>query len=175
MTGLEQIWAGWRREYVSSVPSTVTAGGVNGADCVFCAIVTGTGSDKELGVLWRGQHVIAVLNAFPYSSGHLMVMPQRHVSGLELLTPEESTELWRGLLAALQALRTAYQPDGVNIGANLGKAAGAGLPEHVHVHALPRWVGDTNFMTTVAGVRVMPEALGDTWSRLREAWPAGDP
>jgi ATP adenylyltransferase len=175
MTGLEQIWAGWRREYVSSVPNAATsrdAGADTGAaGCVFCSIATGAGSDEELGVLWRSHHSIAILNAFPYASGHLMVMPRRHVPDLENLTPEESAELWQGLLDALHALRAAYKPDGVNIGANLGRAAGAGLPEHVHVHALPRWAGDTNFMTTVAGVRVMPEALCDTWSRLRAAWP----
>ncbi|MHB8288895.1 MAG: HIT family protein [Acidimicrobiales bacterium] len=171
--GLEQIWAGWRREYVSSVSVAGQEGDSDGEGCVFCSIANGV-DDEALGVLWRGRYCIAILNAFPYASGHLMVMPKRHVSGLELMTPGESVELWKGLLASLDALRRAYRPDGVNIGANLGRAAGAGLPEHVHVHALPRWAGDTNFMTTVAGVRVMPEALSDSWKRLRDAWRSED-
>jgi ATP adenylyltransferase len=128
--------------------------------------------DREGHVLWRGRRAAAVLNAYPYTSGHLMVLPTRHVGDLEDLEPDEAAELWDGLRQAVVALKAAYRPGGINLGANLGRAAGAGIPGHLHFHALPRWDGDTNFMTAVADVRVLPEALDDTWAKMRAAWPA---
>jgi ATP adenylyltransferase len=116
--------------------------------------------------------VIAILNLYPYTSGHLMVVPTRHVADLEALTGEESAALWATMTDAVRALKSVYRPDAFNIGANLGKAAGAGVPGHFHVHVLPRWSGDTNFMTSVADARVLPEPLIDTGRRLRAAWPA---
>jgi len=113
-----------------------------------------------------------VLNAYPYTSGHLMVLPNRHVGDLEALEPGEAAELWDGVRRAVVAIKAAYRPGGINVGANLGRPAGAGIPGHLHFHALPRWDGDTNFMTTVAEVRVLPEPLDETWAKLREAWPA---
>jgi diadenosine tetraphosphate (Ap4A) HIT family hydrolase len=113
----------------------------------------------------------AVLNAFPYTSGHLLVMPVRHVREPSELTDEESASLWRWSWDAVTAIRSGYSPDGVNLGVNLGRAAGAGLPDHLHIHALPRWVGDTSFLTTVALARVLPESLPDSAQRLRAAWP----
>jgi ATP adenylyltransferase len=99
-----------------------------------------------------------------------MVLPIRHVSGLEELEPEEATELWRGVHDAVAAVKAAYAPEGLNLGVNLGRAAGAGIPAHLHVHIVPRWIGDTNFMTSIANVRVLPETLSDSWARLRTAW-----
>ncbi|MCB0976984.1 MAG: HIT domain-containing protein, partial [Acidimicrobiales bacterium] len=113
------------------------------------------------------------LNAFPYGSGHLMVLPQRAVPDLADLTPTESAELWAGVNDAVVAIRSAYRPDGVNVGMNLGAGAGAGVPDHLHVHCLPRWSGDTNFVTAIAETRVLPEPLAVSWEKLRAAWPAG--
>ncbi len=113
---------------------------------------------------------MVVLNAYPYTTGHMLVVPTRHVARLDDLDREEFEELWTTTVAAIGAVERAYGPDGVNMGANLGRAAGAGLPGHVHMHVLPRWVGDTNFMTAVADVRVMPETLPSSWRRLVAAW-----
>jgi ATP adenylyltransferase len=121
-------------------------------------------------VLWRGERTFAVLNAYPYASGHLMVMPVRHVRSMAELDEEEGIELWSALRSGVAALEGAYGPEGVNIGANLGRAAGAGIPRHLHLHAVPRWIGDTNFMTAVANVRVLPETLADSWKRLHAVW-----
>jgi ATP adenylyltransferase len=115
----------------------------------------------------------ALLNAYPYTSGHLMVVPTRHVADLEQLTGAESAAVWVGQASAVIAIKRAYRPDGLNLGVNLGRVAGAGIPGHFHVHALPRWNGDTNFMTALASTRVMPESLPDTDAKLRAAWPDG--
>lgn len=124
-------------------------------------------------MVWRSELSYAVLNAYPYASGHLLVMPVRHVAELDSLSVEESHDLWDGTRQAVSAIGAAYDPDGMNMGANLGHAAGAGIPSHLHMHVLPRWSGDTNFMTAVAGVRVMPESLVAGWERLHAAWPPG--
>jgi ATP adenylyltransferase len=123
-------------------------------------------------VVWRGERCSALLNAYPYSNGHLMVLPNRAVANLEDLDGDEHDELWVLVRDATVAVKAAYAPDGVNVGINLGKGAGAGVPDHLHVHVLPRWAGDTNFMTSVAETRVLPEPLGDSWSRLRAVWPS---
>jgi ATP adenylyltransferase len=167
VTGLEQLWAGWRSEYVASVSSAEP----HAETCVFCRIAADGEPDEANGIVWRDELTFAVLNAYPYASGHLLVMPIRHVGELADLTDAESSGLWGATLKALTAVSEAYEPDGMNMGANLGRAAGAGIPRHVHLHVLPRWAGDTNFMTSVAGVRVMPESLSETWCRLHEAWP----
>ena len=122
-------------------------------------------------MVWRGQLTFVVLNAYPYASGHVLVLPLRHVGSLGELTEAESAELWSATRRAVATIEAAYDPDGVNMGANLGRAAGAGLPSHVHLHVLPRWAGDTNFMTSVAETRVLPETLGLSWKRLTDAWP----
>ena len=162
---LERLWAGWRGAYVE------TADAAEG--CVLCRIVSSGEPDAVTQVLWRGRSCAAVLNAFPYTSGHLMVMPTRHVGDLEELSGDEAVELWPAVTAAVRALKRAYRPDGVNVGANLGRAAGAGVVGHLHVHAVPRWSGDANFMTSVAEARVLPEALPTTYAKLRAAWPTG--
>jgi ATP adenylyltransferase len=167
---LERLWAGWRGEYVGSATAE-GRGGAGGDDCVFCRILASGETDEETYVLWRGRTSVAILNAFPYTTGHLMLLPARHVGDLESLSAAEGAELWGGVTAAVVALKAAYHPEGVNVGANLGRAAGAGMPGHLHVHCLPRWSGDTNFMTSVAEARVLPESLPTTWSKLRGTWP----
>ncbi len=122
-------------------------------------------------MVWRGAWSFVVLNAYPYASGHVLVLPLRHVGALSDLTDQESAEVWSATQDSVAAIERAYDPDGLNLGANLGRAAGAGIPSHVHLHVLPRWSGDTNFMTTVAGTRVMPETLQVAWQKLTEAWP----
>jgi ATP adenylyltransferase len=177
---LEHLWAGWRGEYVASASATepAVAGGIDShrlddpASCVFCRIGADGPPSEDNGILWIGARSYVVLNAFPYASGHLMVLPLRHVGSLGDLTEEEGSEMWSALRQGVASLEAALGPDGVNVGANLGRAAGAGIPGHLHLHAVPRWLGDTNFMTTVAGTRVLPEALTVSWRRIHEAWPA---
>ena len=166
---LERLWAGWRTEYVSSAGEA----GPGDDGCVFCRILGSGLADEETKVVWRGDGVVALLNAYPYTSGHVMVMPVRHVGELEDLDAGEGVEVWAAVTAGVRALKSAYRPEGINVGANLGRAAGAGVPGHFHVHLLPRWNGDTNFMTSVAEVRVLPESLDASWSKLRSAWPDG--
>jgi ATP adenylyltransferase len=172
---LDHLWAGWRGDYVRSTGSTHETDDQNADEpsdpCIFCRIAASGPPSPENGVLWVGAHTFAVLNAYPYASGHLMVLPIRHVGSLAELTEVEGTEMWSGLGSAVTALQTAYGPEGMNLGANLGQAAGAGIPRHLHFHAVPRWLGDTNFMTAVAGTRVLPETLTATWQHLRAAWP----
>ncbi len=181
MSGLDRLWAGWRSSYIESVTSgpggDATPGGSKDAGrsgCVFCAILGSGDDDEATHVLWRHSSglAVAILNAYPYCSGHLMVMPVRHVASPELLEPSEAGALWEGTSSAVSALRAAYKPDGLNLGANLGRAGGAGVPGHLHVHVLPRWEGDTNFMTSVADTRVLPEPLDVSAGKLRRAWPA---
>jgi ATP adenylyltransferase len=162
---LDRLWADWRSSYVSH-PDTGRAD----RGCVICRIVDAT-DDAEALVLERTAAMITVMNLYPYGSGHLMVAPVRHAASYVDLTDEETIELARAQARALQAIEAAYSPDGMNIGANLGRAAGAGVPDHLHVHVLPRWSGDTNFMTSVAEARVLPEALREGYDKLKAAWP----
>lgn len=163
---LEHLWAGWRMAYIAGAAEERHADG-----CVFCRILASSEGDEAAGVVWRGPLASVLLNAFPYASGHVIVVPNRHAGNLEDLGAEESAALWGAVTDAVVALKAAYSPEGLNVGANLGRAAGAGLPEHLHAHVVPRWNGDTNFMTTLAAARVLPEDLPTTWRRLREAWP----
>ena len=167
---MERLWAGWRTAYVASAAAS-DADGPDASASPFTAILASGLPDEETHILWRGRRCFAILNAFPYTSGHLMVMPYREVGELEDLEPDEHAELWQGVTSAVQALKKAYQPDGINLGMNLGRPAGAGIPAHLHVHVLPRWNGDTNFMTTVAEVRVIPETLSSSAAKIRAAWP----
>ena len=166
---LERLWAGWRADYIAEVVAA-PADATEAPDCLFC--VLGAGPPDESQIVARDATTFAVLNAYPYTSGHLMVVPLRHVADLDALDPDEANALMAMTQRATTAVRTAYGPEGINVGMNLGRAAGAGVPGHLHVHVLPRWLGDTNFMTSVAETRVMPEALTTTLERLRAAWPA---
>jgi len=167
--GLARLWAGWRGEYVASVDD-----GPKG-ECVFCAILASDRPASETYIVHRAERVVVLLNAYPYTSGHLLVMPTRHLGDLDDLDDDEMADVWSTVRTAVRALKTAYTPEGVNVGVNLGRAAGAGVPGHFHVHALPRWNGDTSFMTSVAEARVMPEALPTTWEKLTAAWPPPSP
>ncbi len=165
---LERLWAGWRSRYV-----TEEAG--KGFDCFLCALDALDDdphliSEQTL-VLERTPTTVTVMNLYPYGSGHLLVAPRRHEGKLEALTDDEAGDLMKGQRRAVRAIQAAYSCDGINLGANLGLAAGAGLPAHLHFHALPRWAGDTNFMTSVADTRVLPEELEVGWAKLRAAWP----
>jgi len=163
---LERLWAGWRATYVSSA--------IEGDDdgCVLCRLAAAAAADAdEAMIVHRGELALVVMNAYPYTSGHVMVAPLRHEGALDGLTDAEAAEIMDLSRAATTALKAAFTPDGVNVGMNEGRAAGAGVPGHVHVHALPRWFGDTNFTTSVAETRVLPEDLRTSFERLRAAWP----
>jgi diadenosine tetraphosphate (Ap4A) HIT family hydrolase len=164
---MERLWAGWRSSYVAA-----GNGALAGEGSLFQRILALGLPDEESHVVWRGDEVFAILNAYPYTSGHLLVMPYREVGELEDLTPSEAAGMWGAVQDAVVAVKSAYQPHGVNVGLNLGEAAGAGVPSHLHVHVLPRWNADSNFMTAVAEVRVLPESLSESWAKLRAAWPA---
>ena len=157
---MEHIWAGWRNEYVTS------ADVYDDAECVLCRVI-----EDGSYVVWKDDLVAVILNAFPYTSGHVMVLPLRHIGEVEEVSREEVGAVWSAVANAVRALKAAYSPDGLNMGANLGRVAGAGIPGHFHVHVLPRWSGDTNFMTSVAETRVMPESLDASLERLQKAWP----
>ena len=157
-----QLWAPWRLEYVQSADEQ--------PGCVFCNAARG---DDEAGlVVHRGELGFVLLNRFPYSSGHLMVAPYRHGAGFEEVREDEALELHRLAAAAVGVLREAMHPDGYNIGWNLGRVAGAGIVDHVHLHVVPRWGGDTNFMPVLADVKVIPEHLAATRHKLAEHWPS---
>ena len=146
-------------------------GGVPAGSTLFEAIEQSGLDDSETFIVHRGETCFVLLNAYPYTSGHMMVLPRRAVATLDGLDAAEHEELWATVCDAVAAVESAFSPGGVNVGLNLGPAAGAGVPGHLHVHVVPRWSGDTNFTTTTADLRVLPEALGDSWRRLREAWP----
>jgi ATP adenylyltransferase len=162
---LDRLWAGWRSAYIEQVTAAKP-----GDECLFCALA-GEDDDDQALVVARARLAFAALNKYPYTSGHLMVAPVRHVGELEALDPDEAAAVMGMAQQATAALKAAYQPDGVNVGINLGRAAGAGVPGHLHLHVLPRWVGDTNFMTSVAEARVLPEPLDRSLEKLRAAWP----
>jgi ATP adenylyltransferase len=171
--GLARLWAGWRAAYITRI-STDDAELRRDAEglSLFERILASDLPDDETFVVRRGPTVSVVLNAFPYGSGHLLVLPNRAVADLAGLDTEESAELWAAVHDAVAAVRAAYEPDGVNVGLNLGTAAGAGVPEHLHIHVLPRWAADANFMTAVAETRVLPEPLAETHRKVTDAWPA---
>lgn len=163
--GVGRLWAGWRAEFVESA-----AGGQRG-ECVFCKIFASDEPEAETYIVARTDLAVAILNLYPYTSGHLMVMPVRHVADLEDVDTAESGAVWGMLADSVRALKAAYRPQGINVGANLGRSAGAGVPGHFHLHALPRWDGDTNFMTAIAETRVLPESLARTYEKLKANWP----
>jgi len=175
MPELDHLWAGWRSSYLDAVTAADAAGGSEAGRGRASGVSLFEGilalEDAEGFVVHRGERCATLLNAYPYTSGHLLVLPNRAVAELDQLDEATYDQLWREVRAAVAALRAAYHCDGVNVGMNLGRAAGAGVPDHLHVHALPRWIADGNFMTAAALTRVMPETLDTTWSKLRAAWP----
>lgn len=170
MTGFERLWNGWRSTYVSSVGDLDAD---DTSESVFTKILGSGVSDEEANIVHRGAHVFAILNAYPYGTGHTLVLPYREVADLEDLTDVETAELWPAVTDAVRAVKTAYRPHGVNVGINLGRPAGGSVSEHLHVHVVPRWTGDANFMTAIANTRTLPEPLSETAHKLRAAWPVG--
>jgi ATP adenylyltransferase len=158
---VDRLWAPWRLEYIKSAEEE--------DGCIFCAAAGG--DDVERLIVHRGEHAFAMLNKFPYSSGHFMVAPVRHVGEYRDLTDAEVLELHRFASAGMGALAEIYAPQGYNLGWNLGRSAGAGVVDHVHLHVVPRWGGDTNFMPVLADVKVLPEHLEETRRKLSDAWP----
>jgi ATP adenylyltransferase len=156
---VERLWSPWRLEYVTS--SKPAEG------CVFCLDAPSGPPGRESLVVFHGTTCFVVLNLYPYNNGHVMVAPRRHVGSLSALTADELQELAVLTQRAERALVEAYHPQGINVGINLGQSAGAGILDHLHVHAVPRWSGDTNFMTVIGEARVLPEDLGSSASRLR--------
>ena len=156
---MDQLWAPWRMELIEK-------GEAKAGACIFCDLPRAS-NDRENLILGRTKHTFAILNKFPYNNGHLMVVPRRHTSDLLALPPDEFTELQDGLRRALKIVQQAYQPHGCNVGMNLGRVAGAGIADHLHWHAVPRWNGDTNFMPVFGDVKVMIEHLFASWDRMR--------
>jgi len=156
------LWAPWRLEYIKQAGEQT--------ECVFCEEAAGNLAEGETLLVRMGAAAVAILNKYPYSSGHLMVAPRRHVGSLAELTDEEALEIHRLAVAAIGALDRVYGPGGFNLGWNLGHIAGAGIADHVHLHVVPRWSGDTNFMPVLADVKVLPEHLLETRDRLRAGW-----
>jgi ATP adenylyltransferase len=157
---MERLWSPWRLAYV-------TGTGQAPERCIFCAAGDAAPSPDDALVVLRGRAAYVILNRYPYNNGHLMVVPKRHVATLRALTADEQAELMHLTRLAEMALTEAYQPHGINLGMNLGRPAGAGILDHLHVHLVPRWDGDTNFMTVVGNVRVLPEQLDTTAGRLK--------
>jgi ATP adenylyltransferase len=159
-TFMKNLWSPWRMRYITEFKK-------NG--CVFCAALKLEDGIENL-ILYRGGKAFVILNAFPYTSGHLMVLPYQHVPDLSDLDVATRSEMMELVTKTSQVLRAIYSPEGFNIGINMGEAAGAGIEEHIHIHIVPRWVGDTNFMTAVGQTRVLPEALEETYRRVKNAW-----
>ena len=168
MNKLENLWAGWRKEYL------ISANSHNYKDdfgkTLFESIDQSELSDQETFVIERRALTMLLLNAYPYTSGHLLIVPRRSVKTLTELSSEEHESLWKMVTDATKVLQEVFSPDGINIGLNQGESAGEGVPNHLHVHVVPRWSGDTNFTTVTANTRVIPEALIDTWTRISEVW-----
>jgi len=158
---VKRLWAPWRLEYVQSADEQ--------EGCVFCRAAAG--DDEQELVVHRGERAFVLLNKFPYASGHLMVAPFRHGSAFDDLEEAEVLEVQRLAVEAIEALRAVFAPEGFNVGWNLGRVAGAGIVDHGHVHVVPRWNGDTNFMPVLADVKVIPEHLLETRRKLADAWP----
>ncbi len=155
---MNRIWSPWRMEYIQAATAEPEG-------CIFCDLPA-AGDDAAARVLRRSAHGFVLLNTFPYNPGHLMVAPFRHIGDVESLTPEELVDLGRLLQISVRALREEMAPQGFNIGMNLGRTAGAGIPDHLHWHVVPRWNGDTNFMPVVGQTRVLPELLEETFRKL---------
>lgn len=155
---MDFLWTPWRYEFVTSADKA--------SGCIFCEIPKE--DDETAGIVHRGEHCFVIVNAYPYTSGHVMVVPYEHTDELRKLSTDVANEMMALSQRMESVLRELYHPDGINLGMNIGKAAGAGVAGHVHMHVLPRWVADANFMSVVGETRVLPESLSETWRRLRE-------
>lgn len=164
---IENIWAGWRSEYLDD-PTRKKQ--LPGGPSVFARILSSDLSDSDAHIVYRSSHVFVILNAFPYSVGHLLVVPYRQFSELGDATADEASDMWSTVTLAARALNDEYQPAGMNVGLNLGAAAGGSVRDHLHVHVVPRWVGDSNFLVATALTKAIPEPLDVTTARLSEAF-----
>ncbi|MFM7771493.1 MAG: HIT family protein [Acidimicrobiaceae bacterium] len=163
---LERIWNGWRADYVVH-----GQGAQKKSDkSVFTQILDSGMSDEQCYIVHRGERVFAIMNAFPYTSGHLLVVPYREVAELEDLSHDETSELWATVTTGVKVLKSVYKPEAMNVGINLGAAAGGSIAQHLHVHIVGRWGGDTNFMVATANTKILPEALDVSADRIRKAW-----
>lgn len=157
---MERFWTPWRMSYILSDKQS--------EGCVFCQkLAQSPEHDRENYVLVRTKHASVILNLYPYNNGHLMILPYEHVASLEELPPEVQAEMIHLVSHFIQLVRQAMDPDGFNVGINIGKQAGAGIDDHIHIHVVPRWQGDTNFMPVIAEMRVIPELLDETYVRLK--------
>jgi len=158
---LDRLWSPWRYEYIAS------SSAADSSNCIFCSLRDDPENDERNFVVYRGNRNFVVLNIYPYISGHLLIIPHEHVGDLDAASKDTTDELMDLTKRCQRALREVYQPEGFNIGMNLGKSAGAGIVDHIHIHILPRWTGDTNFMSTIGNTRVIPEDLSTTYQKLR--------
>jgi ATP adenylyltransferase len=158
---VDVLWSPWRYDYITAGSTAETSG------CVFCDILNRPGSDEEKFILKRARFNFVILNIYPYTSGHLMVVPYAHLDSIDKAEKAATDELMDLVKSAQTAISEAYAPDGINLGMNLGKAAGAGVAGHYHMHILPRWVGDVNFMTAIGQTRTIPETLTTTYEKLK--------
>jgi ATP adenylyltransferase len=156
----DRLWAPWRLEYIR---------GPKADECIFCRAVE-SDDDEANFVVHRGEHAFVLLNAYPYNNGHVMIAPYAHEPTIEPLDEPTLAEMMLLVKRSTEALRDVYAPEGFNVGINMGKAAGAGIEEHVHMHVLPRWTGDTNFMPVIGDTRVLPQSLADSWRELKESF-----
>lgn len=157
---MDVLWSPWRYAYI-------TGGPAERRGCVFCDILNDSAPDEDRFILKRAEFNFVILNIYPYTSGHLMIVPYEHVGSLSVLAQQAAQEMTSLLQQAENAITKVYNPDGINLGMNLGKAAGAGVDGHVHMHALPRWIGDANFMTAIGQTRTIPETLPATYEKLK--------
>lgn len=171
---MDRLWSPWRYRYVSKADPLASSGGTASSQdsCIFC-VKPQQNTDEENLILYRGSLNFVLLNLYPYTSGHLMVAPYAHVATLEDASEDIAAEMMALTRRAQRHLREAYSPAGFNLGMNIGASAGAGVAGHIHMHVLPRWVGDANFMTTVGETRVIPEDLATAWRKLRDAFDRG--
>lgn len=160
---MDRLWTPWRFDYISKIDSARPG-------CVFCEILAEDRDPQNL-VLYRGRALFVILNLFPYTSGHLLIVANRHISALREAGPAELHEFLETAQTCERTLQLEYKPDGFNMGFNIGRAAGAGVAHHLHMHVLPRWAGDANFLSVVSETRVLPEELGQTYARLRPHFP----
>lgn len=160
---MNYLWSPWRMEYILNPKSD--------EGCIFCSALKQADGPENL-VVYRGPKAFVMLNRFPYTSGHLMIVPYEHAPSLELLDGDSRAEIMELSTRAIQVLQVLYAPQGFNLGMNIGNAAGAGVTEHVHLHVVPRWAGDTNFMSSISQTRVLPELLEETYRRVKETWEA---
>ena len=158
---MKRLFSPWRKDYIE--------GNTKVEGCIFCNALKEEDGAQNL-ILHRGARAIVMLNLYPYTNGHVIVAPVAHQPSLEFLDSETRAEMMELVTQTINVLKEIYNPHGFNVGANIGKAAGAGVPDHVHLHVLPRWNGDTNFMATVGATRVLPETIEETYKRIKQAW-----